>query len=206
MSARPPDLPRHPSGRGHARGGVVRYLLLTLLLLFPAALAAQDPRQAVLLKGRVGVDPAPGSLLATPARLTASGLPLSEALARLAERSRVLIAFSPTLLPRDHHVDCDCTALNTARALDRILAGTGLGYVELGPQVVVVPLAPPDPLPPGGTIRSRVRTEVAVLLQGRDVRRTSQVRGRLRRAPAGTRVNDCGTLVRSACRGLDSAG
>ena len=119
----------------------------------------------MLLKGRVGVDPAPGSLLATPARLAASGLPLSEALARLAERSRVLIAFSPTLLPRDHHVDCDCTALNTARALDRLLAGTGLGYVELGSQVVVVPLAPPDPPPPGGTIRSRIRTEVAVLLQ-----------------------------------------
>ena len=138
----------------------VRAVVLFALLL-PDTLAAQDPRQVALLRGQIGIDPEPGSLLATPARLTVSGLPLPEALSRLAERSRVQIAFSPTLLPARHNVDCDCATLNTARALDRLLAGTDLGYAELGSQIVVVPLAPPEPPPLNGTIRGRVRTEVA---------------------------------------------
>ena len=113
-------------------------------LLLPATLAAQDPEQIVLLRGRIGADPEPGSLLATPARLTVSGLPLAEALSRLAERSRVQIAFSPTLLPAGQYVDCECAALNMARALDQLLSGTDLGYVEVGSQVVVVPRADPE--------------------------------------------------------------
>ncbi|MCY3808039.1 MAG: TonB-dependent receptor plug domain-containing protein [Gemmatimonadetes bacterium] len=117
-------------------------------LLLPAALAAQEPRQVALLRGQVGVDPEPGSLLASPARLAVSRLPLADALIRLAERSRLSIAFSPTLLPEGHRVDCDCTALSTARALDQLLAGTDLGYVELGSQVVVVPRRVPEL--PGG--------------------------------------------------------
>jgi len=135
--------------------------VLLAALLFPATLAAQDPGQVALLRGQIGVEPEPGSLLATPARLTVSGLPLADALSRLAERSRVQIAFSPSLLPRDHRVQCDCEALNTAGALDRLLAGTELGYVELGSQIVVVPLALPEPPPLNGTIRGRIRTEVA---------------------------------------------
>ena len=113
-------------------------------LLLPAALAAQEPRQVALLRGQIGVDPEPGSLLAAPARLEVSRLLLADALVRLAERSRLQIAFSPTLLPEGHRVDCDCTALSTARALDRLLAGTDLGYVELGSQVVVVPRREPE--------------------------------------------------------------
>ena len=112
--------------------------------LLPAALAAQEPRQVALLRGQIGVDPEPGSLLAAPARLEVSRLLLADALVRLAERSRLQIAFSPTLLPEGHRVDCDCTALSTARALDRLLAGTDLGYLELGSQVVVVPRRPPE--------------------------------------------------------------
>ncbi|MDE2761607.1 MAG: TonB-dependent receptor plug domain-containing protein [Gemmatimonadota bacterium] len=132
----------------------MRYLLLAVLLL-PATLAAQDPGQVALLRGQIGVEPERGSLLATPARLTVSGLPLADALSRLAERSRVQIAFSPTLLPARHRVECACTALSTARALDRLLAGTGLGYVELGSQVVVVPLAKPGIPVADGDIRGR---------------------------------------------------
>ena len=122
--------------------GALRAAFLPLLL--PAALAAQEPRQVALLRGQIGVDPEPGSLLATPARLTAKRLLLTDALNRLAERSRLQIAFSPTLLPESHRVDCDCAALSTAGALDEILAGTDLGYVELGSQIVVVPKQAPD--------------------------------------------------------------
>ena len=131
--------------------------VLTAALLLPATLAAQEPRQIALLRGQIGVDPAPGSLLATPARLAVSGLPLADALSRLAERSRIQIAYSPTLLPAGHRVECDCTSLNTAGALDRLLAGTDLGYVELESQVVVVPIAEPEILGADGDIRGGVR-------------------------------------------------
>ena len=111
--------------------------LVVLAALLPLSLAAQDPRPIALLRGRIGVDPELSSLLATPARLTVSGLLLREALSRLAERSRVQIAFSPSLLPADRHVDCECATISVARALDQLLEGTDLGYVELGSQVVV---------------------------------------------------------------------
>ena len=135
----------------------MRYLLLAALLL-PATLAAQDPGRIALLRGRTGVDPEPGSLLAAPARLAVSGLPLADALSRLSERSHVRIAFSPTLLPARHRVDCPCTALSTAGALDRLLEGTGLGYVELGSQVVVVPGAEPGIPGADGDVRERGHT------------------------------------------------
>lgn len=143
------------------------------VLLLPVALAAQESRQVALLRGQIGVDPEPGSLLAAPARLAVSRLPLADALVRLGERSRLQIAFSPTLLPEGHRVDCDCTGLSTARALDQLLAGTDLGYVELGSQVVVVPRRAPEPpgaywdVPSGisamatltGVVRDSVRLE-----------------------------------------------
>ena len=133
--------------------------------LLPAALAAQNIPQVALLRGQTGVDPAPNSLLATPSGLTATQLLLSDALARLSERSRVQVAFSPSLLPADQRVDCDCATLNMARALDQLLAGTELGYVELGSQVVVVPKAAPEIPRFDGTVRGRVRTEVATPIE-----------------------------------------
>ena len=56
-------------------------------------------------------------------------------------------------MPEGHRVECHCTGLSTARALDRLLEGTGLGYVELGSQVVVVPLAKPEIPGADGRIR-----------------------------------------------------
>ncbi len=117
---------------------------VALAVLLPIGLAAQEPQRVALLRGLVGVEPEADSLLATPAHLDIVRLPLADALARLSEHTRVQIAFSPTLLPAGHRVDCPCTALSTARALDRLLEGTGLGYVELGSQVVVVPRAEPE--------------------------------------------------------------
>ena len=124
------------------------------------------------LRGETGVDPDPGSLLATVSMLSVEGAPLGEALARLAERSRVQIAFSPSLLPAGLRVDCDCAALNLARTLDRLLADTGLGYVELGSQVVVVPRSGTEPVPPDALLRGRVRSELAVPVADATVRLT----------------------------------
>ena len=131
--------------------------LVLLAALLPFSLAAQDPQQITLLRGLIGVEPRPGSLLATPARLAIVRMPLADALAQLSERTRVQIAFSPSLLPAGHHVDCDCAGLNLARALDRLLEGTDLGYVELGSQVVVVPRGEPA-IPRLDGARGRTRT------------------------------------------------
>ena len=139
--------------------------VLAVTCLFTATLAAQDARNVALLRGQTGVEPEPGSLLATPAHLTIEQLPLADALAQLSERSSVQIAFSPSLLPSGHRVACACAALNIARALDQMLEGTELGYVELGTQVIVVPLAQPEIPRFDGTIRGRVRTEVAFPLE-----------------------------------------
>ena len=142
------------------------------LALAPAALSAQDAQVVAALRGETGVDPDPGSLLATVSMLSVEGAPLGEALARLAERSRVQIAFSPSLLPAGLRVDCDCAALNLARTLDRLLADTGLGYVELGSQVVVVPRSGTEPVPPDALLRGRVRSELAVPVADATVRLT----------------------------------
>ena len=152
-----------------------RALALMIAILAPTALAAQDTQVLAALRGETGVNPDPGTLLATISRLSIDRAPLGEALVRLAERSNVQIAFSPSLLPADLRVDCDCAALNLARALDLLLADTDLGYVELGSQVVVVPKAGRDLPPPDGLLRGRVRSEVAIPIEDATVRLTPAV-------------------------------
>ena len=129
----------------------------------------RDTQLLAALRGETGVEPEPGTLLATISRLSIERTPLAEALVRLAERSNVQIAFGPSLLPADLRVDCDCATLNLARVLDRLLADTDLGYVELGSQVVVVPKAD-DLAPTDGLLRGRVRSEVAVPIEDATIR------------------------------------
>jgi len=94
---------------------------------------------------------------------------LFQALVRLAERSQVQIAFSPSLFPRGLRVTCDCTTLNLARTLDQLLADTELGYVELGSQVVILPLSDKEGVLTG-SLSGRVRSELAVPLADATVR------------------------------------
>ena len=134
---------------------------IATLALLSSPLTAQST-ELTALRGEIGVDPEPGSLLATPARLSIEQVPLAEALVQLADRSRVQVAFSPSLLPSDRIVDCACATKNVARTLDELLARTDLGYVELGSQVIIVPRAPREALPRDATLSGRVRSEVAV--------------------------------------------
>lgn len=136
----------------------------------PLTLAAQDDEVLVALRGELGITPGPGSLLATVSRLSIERAPLARALSELAERSRVQIAFSPSLLPSGLRVDCDCATLHLAGALDHLLASTDLGYVELGSQVVVVPSAGYAVPDPDAVLRGRVRSEVAVPIEDATVR------------------------------------
>lgn len=169
-------------GRVPRRGGLMRRrlrrralrrsapLLAPMLIvawlpgISPPPLAAQDSQDVARLTGEIGVDPEPGSLLATTARLSIEQVPLADALVRLAERSRVQIAFSPSLLPPDRIVDCDCATANVARTLDELLARTDLGYVELGSQVIVVPRAQREISPLDAIVGGRAGAEVAVAL------------------------------------------
>jgi TonB-dependent SusC/RagA subfamily outer membrane receptor len=80
-----------------------------------------------------------GRMLALPARLDVQGVNLVAGLMRLQQQSGAVLAFSPSLLPRNHLVSCDCTELSVGEALDMLLLGTAFRYVELGSQVVVEP-------------------------------------------------------------------
>ena len=144
-------------------------LVLAASSLIPSFLTAQDT-ELTALRGEIGVDPEPGTLLAAVARLSIDRMPLSEALVQLAERSRIRIAFSPSLLPSDRAVQCDCATSNVARTLDRLLAGTALGYVELGSQVIIVPRAPREALPVDASVSGRVRSDIGIPVAGATVR------------------------------------
>ena len=158
-------------GGGRLMRGTALLGRLLLAAVLPAAwlagvpspgLAAQEDQEVARLTGEIGVDPEPGSLLATTARLSVEQLPLAEALVRLAELSRVQIAFSPSLLPPGRVVHCDCATKNIARTLDELLARTDLGYVELGSQVIIVPRAPREALPMDATLGGRGGADVVV--------------------------------------------
>lgn len=165
-----PSAATERDGQACPRGGIAAALILIAAILpFPSPLIAQDT-ELTALRGEIGVDPEPGTLLATVARLSIDRTPLPEALVQLAERSRVRIAFSPSLLPSDRIVDCPCATWNVARTLDRLLEGTELGYVELGSQVVIVPRAAREALPLDATLSGRVRSEVAIPVAGATAR------------------------------------
>ena len=149
-------------------------LLLSMhapLLSMPVSLTAQST-ELTALRGEIGVDPEPGTLLATLSRLSLERVTLPDALVQLAEHSGVQIAFSPSLLPAPRFVDCDCATKNVARALDGLLAGTELGYVELGSQVIIVPRTRLEVLPRDATLNGRVRSALAVPVAGATARLT----------------------------------
>ena len=147
--------------RGSARDGrvvlVLRAALLALAL--PGAALAQ-------------VAPASGqpSLLRRPARLEVRGVALDAALAELGRSSGVPLALSPALLAGRGPVSCRCAAATVGEALDSLLAGTGLGYVETASRVIVRPqpravqpaapaAARPAPREPAGSLAIEVASE-----------------------------------------------
>ncbi len=90
----------------------------------------------------------PSSLLERPARLTLASASLEEALGSLQRSSGVSLAYSPDLLPGDRRVACPCADATVAAALDRLLAGTGLGYQARGRRILIAP-APASASPRG---------------------------------------------------------
>jgi TonB-linked SusC/RagA family outer membrane protein len=82
------------------------------------------------------------SLLERRAYLDVEHLELGAALQLIYHRAGVPLLFSPSLLPKGHRITCKCATATVADALDRMLDGTGLRYVELSGQIVIE-AAPP---------------------------------------------------------------
>lgn len=81
------------------------------------------------------------SLLERRAGLDVRSVSLTAALMRLSKESGVTVGFSPSLLQSDARtVQCACSTLTVAQALDRLLFGVSARYEEHGNQVVVTPV------------------------------------------------------------------
>jgi len=111
-------------------------VLLFLMLLVPAVSGtAQPPTHNAA--GALDEMPLQGSLLDRQAKLNVDQIELEHALLELTERSEVPLAFSPTRLPRDARVSCQCEEVTVGEALDRLLDGTRLEFVEMASQIVL---------------------------------------------------------------------
>jgi hypothetical protein len=129
-------------------------IVVGLLATYTAVARAQD----------AGL-PAGAGLLNRPAHLDVHRVSLETAIRQLSQRSGVPFAFSPDLLRRHGAVSCLCDAVKVSVALDSLLAGTGLVYVEtdhrvvLGPPSTARPVVTPTPEPvqQAGTLAGHVR-------------------------------------------------
>jgi hypothetical protein len=100
---------------------------------------------ACLLSGAGALDAQDVPLLERPARLDVRDVSVEEGLRALQLRSGVAMAYSPDLLPPDVRVDCACSDVTVAEALDHLLLGTGLTYSEGRRQVLVGRARRPGP-------------------------------------------------------------
>jgi outer membrane receptor protein involved in Fe transport len=123
------------AGRGAA--GRRFHLLVWVLLMAPAAAAAQAPLDRI-------------------AGLDLRNEPLENALRQLQQATGVSLVFSPDLLPRNVRVSCSCARATVAQALDEILADTGLGWASRGTLVTIVPQRDRSGDATSGTILGRV--------------------------------------------------
>ncbi len=124
--------------RGRVIGGVL--VAATCLAGSSSAQAQRTPTQlgALVLQAH--------SPLTRTARLNVQNIPLGAALVHLRQRSGVDLAYSTRVIPPARRVDCECAGVTVAEALDRMLAGTFLRYVELDGQVIIEPRARPEHL------------------------------------------------------------
>jgi TonB-linked SusC/RagA family outer membrane protein len=79
------------------------------------------------------------SLLDRPARLRVNGVSLAAALDELTRTSGVPLAYSPSLLPRETPVHCQCSTVTVRQALDTILGAAGLNYRAGRNEVIISP-------------------------------------------------------------------
>lgn len=122
------------------RSGMIGAFALHLLLggfytegLRVTELAAQQVQTVMTLSSDAA------SLLSAPANLEVRDVTLGEALDELRSASRISLAYSPSLLPSDHRVSCDCRTVTVAEALDHLLKGTSLRFATVREQILIEP-------------------------------------------------------------------
>jgi TonB-linked SusC/RagA family outer membrane protein len=129
------------------------------ILLVPAVLGSPPTVAAALQQ------PGSTALLERPAHLRVQDISLENALEALARASGVALAYSPSLLPSEPRVTCECQELSVADALFTLLAGTGFAYRERDGQVILVPR-------PAATLVAADANMAAVLAAAPDVSST----------------------------------
>ena len=113
-------------------------LAAALLLAVGGSLAAQESpdRVAQLASNSVA---SRASLLERRAGLVVRDTSLAGALDLLGRRSGVALAYSPSLLPADLRVTCECQSATVGQALERLLVGAALSFRAVEGQIVIVP-------------------------------------------------------------------
>jgi len=120
---------------------------LVPVLAFAAVTAgALSPITGGAATAQAAPRPTPAAaVLDRPARLDVRDVSLADALAELERRSGVSLAFSPSLLPRERSLRCECDDATVGEALEKLLASVPFTFREAHGQILVVPAARPAP-------------------------------------------------------------
>jgi len=110
---------------------------LVVLLPFPASAMVQE--QPMSLPEAVVVEEweRDQDILSRPARLHVRDVLLEEALLELERAADIKVGYSPSLLPKDWEVTCECERATIGQAVRAILRGTGLEISVLSDYVVI---------------------------------------------------------------------
>ena len=121
---------------------LVHRLVPQLALVLALVLALGVPARAQRTMLTTGHQFPSIALLERPARLQVERVPLIEALRQLDQRSGVLLAYSPSLLPSAQSVSCGCRDVTVREALVTLLAATRFTFRETDGQILLVPTTP----------------------------------------------------------------
>lgn len=118
-------------------------------------------------------------LLQRPARLAVEEVSLYTALTNLQSRSGVSLVYSPSRLPLDRPVTCECYNLTVGEALERLLAGTRMRYSTIDEHILIE-------LNEAPVYRTPADLQPRVLLAHTDLRDRMKLQPLLPRAQQGT--------------------
>jgi TonB-linked SusC/RagA family outer membrane protein len=119
---------------------IVCALVFVISILTAAPLTAREARTAQAASAAEASHPRGDSgagALSRPARLDVEQVPLGSALAELARRSGILLAYSPSLLESDRLVTCHCLDATVEEAIQTLLPEERLDMVVLGDHLVI---------------------------------------------------------------------
>jgi TonB-dependent starch-binding outer membrane protein SusC len=165
-------------------------------------------------QGGNAADSNSSSLLYSRANLEVKGVPLAEGLSKLRRTAGVLVAFSPSLIPAELRVSCDCREVTVKEAVETLLRNTRLEYTVLGDQLVIrqglQPAEPPPPAAialPAPEFRTVSRVVHGMGAPAAPVRRTGTVAGTVQAVGSGRPLPSVQVFVEGAgIGGLTDAG